>query len=300
MTNVECNLCQSPRFDFLFSIPDLWFDRKSVTADFVRCRRCGLVFQHPLLDAQAYPDLYAQGYPPSPGLKDRLHSHGLLKRSRIILKYCSQGRLLDVGCGSGEFLRFFRERFHWQVAGIEPDSAMADHLRNELGLDVFAESLEQAVLEEDSFDVVTMWDVLEHLPDPTAGMRIVHRILRPEGIVVLRLPNLDSWDAKWFGKYWAGYDAPRHFYVFGRNQIRALLDKTGFEILGMQTNIGNTLNFIKSVQFFLTGKGVNSGMAKLIIRTLKWLPVRALLTIFLAIRDIGLRGSEMVIVARPR
>jgi len=112
---------------------------------------------------------------------------------------------------------------NWQVFGVEPNQWAARYAREQLKLDIFHGHLLEANLADNQFDVVTLWDVLEHLHDPRQTLTEIWRILKPGGFLICSVPNLDSIDAKLFGRFWIGLDAPRHLYVYSRCTLSAML-----------------------------------------------------------------------------
>ena len=110
-----------------------------------------------------------------------------------------------------------------------------------------------------------MWDVMEHVFDPTSTLNEIHRILKPEGLLLVRVPNVDTWDARLFGPYWGGYDAPRHTYVFSPKTLKALLHKTGFCVRKMQSLILGYPPFGLSVEFWLDEKLHNEKLRQVLL-----------------------------------
>jgi SAM-dependent methyltransferase len=159
--------------------------------------------------------------------------YGLKKRWTLIEQYApsrtGQRTLLDVGCATGVFLAAGSGQ--WDTCGIEPSGAAVRYARTHFGLRIHHGTLETADLPLHSFDVITLWDVLEHVHQPAHTLAQVRQLLRPDGIVVLRLPNRDSWDARLFGRSWAGLDAPRHLMVPDTPTTQRLLEQAGFKIL---------------------------------------------------------------------
>ncbi|MEF7616692.1 class I SAM-dependent methyltransferase [Aquincola sp. MAHUQ-54] len=136
------------------------------------------------------------------------------------------GRLLDVGCGSGEWLATMR-RHGWQVAGVEFDDTAAALARSR-GLAVATGTLEQQRFAPASFDAITLNHVIEHVPDPAATLRECARLLRPGGRLVLFTPNAASLGHAWFGACWRGLEPPRHLQVLSPPAMQRLLDGAGF------------------------------------------------------------------------
>lgn len=138
----------------------------------------------------------------------------------------SKGRILDIGAGTGDFLSVAKQN-GWQTIGVEPsDKAKAIASKKEVS---FVE--DTAELESHSFDVVTMWHVLEHVPNLENQIKELKRLLKPNGSLIVAVPNFKSYDAKHYGAFWAAYDVPIHFWHFSKKAIKALFDKEGMELL---------------------------------------------------------------------
>ena len=136
-----------------------------------------------------------------------------------------KGKLLDIGAGTGEFLMVAKEN-GWQTTGIEP----SDKARNiALKKGVFlADSL--ADLEDHSFDVISMWHVLEHVPNLENQIKELKRLLKPTGTILIAVPNFNSYDAKYYKEFWAAYDVPRHLWHFSKTAIKGLFAKEGLHL----------------------------------------------------------------------
>jgi ubiquinone/menaquinone biosynthesis C-methylase UbiE len=298
MKNVACNLCGSAMSRPLHTIPDFWMEQNDIEAIFVRCDDCGLVYQNPQPCQDEIRRSYPQRYRAVQQAHTFFHRYGLIKRARLITRYKRPGFLLDVGCGDGSFMHFMQQDLNWKTIGTETESpGPLPEAILQPSLDIRYGRLEQLAFPENSFDAVTLWDVLEHLQNPRDTLKEARRILKREGILVLRLPNLDSWDARLFRQYWAGYDAPRHLFVFSQKTLVRMLEQTGFSIVESRSDIGNYLNFVKSVQFWLTGHKSNPAGRKIMIAVLRSLPARLLAYPINLMKDSNMRGSEMVIVA---
>jgi SAM-dependent methyltransferase len=305
MEITACNHCGSGDYHTVHRLPDLLLDRPNVQTTLVRCARCGLVFQNPrptLAEMAAhYPPEY-DSYASNPfdrelpWLLRQAYGVGVRKRVQTVTAAKSGGRLLDVGCATGTFLLGMREQPGWELHGVEPSSHAAGIARAS-GLDVFGGTLEEARFPDARFDAITLWDVFEHLHDPRASLAELHRILKPGGILVLRVPNLDSWDAKIFGQYWAGLDAPRHLYVFSLRSLRNLLEAAGFARLEMRCNIGSYPTFVLSIRFWLTGRGLALRRRQRLIGFLEHPFMRAATAPLFYLANIGLRGPLVTVRA---
>ena len=227
------------------------------TFSFVQCTRCGLVRLHPRPADMApfYPDDYEsyashEGRAHSP-LSAVARSYGSYKRARIVERASGLrgGAVLDVGCAGGAFLEVMRGR-GWQVCGVEPNASAVSHAHRR-GLDVLQGELEAVSLPPEHFDVVTLWDVLEHVPDPLSTLRAAHRALKPGGALVLRVPSPLSLDVRLFGRYWAGLDAPRHLWLFSRTTLDKLLLLAGFRTASRRWEYGPYQLWRISAEFWL-------------------------------------------------
>ncbi len=144
--------------------------------------------------------------------------------------------LLDVGCGDGKFLAFMRE-LGWSVTGVEPDEEAAKRARLDHGLDVVPKPLEQAGFPNDRFDVITMGNVLEHLPDALEALRQGKRILKPGGRMVILTPNPGSLGHRLFGRNWRGLEPPRHFFLYPPLALRRIVARAGLAVEELRTTL---------------------------------------------------------------
>ncbi len=133
------------------------------------------------------------------------------------------GTLLEIGSGTGNFL-LEAKRKGWKVAGVEPDAG-ARKVAEQKGVSLYG-SLEEVPV--DPVDVIALWHVLEHIPDLEATLQEIRSRLKPDGRLVLALPNFRSRDARYYKSAWAGYDVPRHLWHFSRPGIKRLMGKAGF------------------------------------------------------------------------
>jgi 2-polyprenyl-3-methyl-5-hydroxy-6-metoxy-1,4-benzoquinol methylase len=139
------------------------------------------------------------------------------------------GRVLDIGCGSGAYLDFLAS-LGWTCHGIEPGANSRAYATEVLGLTVHQGPLETCRFPDSFFDVVTMWHVIEHLSDPLRTLYEIRRILKPDGVVMLRTPNVKSWEARLFRGNWYGLDPPRHFFLFAPTTMKSMLERSGFVV----------------------------------------------------------------------
>ena len=127
------------------------------------------------------------------------------------------GSVLDVGAGTGEFLKSAKTK-HWSVTGVEVNEK-ARRISKEKGI-TLVESLDEVL--ENTYDVVTLWHVLEHLPNIKQQLVNLEALVKPGGVLIIAVPNYNSFDAKRYKNYWAAYDVPRHLWHFSRSSMRSL------------------------------------------------------------------------------
>jgi len=137
----------------------------------------------------------------------------------------SKGRILDIGAGTGDFLLTAQEN-GWQTIGVEP-SPRAKGIAIKKGISFVDDTKE---LESHSFDTITMWHVLEHVPDLDAQIKELKRLLKQNGTLIIAVPNYKSFDAKHYGAFWAAYDVPIHFWHFSKRAIQLLFAKEGMKL----------------------------------------------------------------------
>jgi 2-polyprenyl-3-methyl-5-hydroxy-6-metoxy-1,4-benzoquinol methylase len=142
------------------------------------------------------------------------------KLNLINLLQPNKGKLLDIGAGTGEFLSVAKKD-GWQIMGVEP-SERAKSIALNKGVPFVEQTGE---LENNSFDVISMWHVLEHVPDLDKQIKELKRLLKPTGTLIIAVPNFKSFDAKHYGKFWAAYDVPIHFWHFSKTAIKLLFEK---------------------------------------------------------------------------
>jgi SAM-dependent methyltransferase len=207
----------------------------------LECAGCGLLrtnFQADSASLGQYYDAayYGQGGRRFPAPMEAAIRWFREERVRAILaQQPAPGRILDIGCGRGLMLAALQRR-GWEVVGTEFAAPLAQAVAAEHGFPVYADAdLSNLALPAQQFDVITLWHVLEHLPDPLATLQEVRRLLKVGGLLVIEVPNLESWQAQVGGGRWFHLDCPRHLYHFGAQDLSLRLSALGFERIQQQT-----------------------------------------------------------------
>jgi len=243
MESVTCNLCGADDASALFRKKD---KLKISGEEFgvVKCRRCGLLYLNPRprqeVIARFYPDRYSwkEGLEAKSsltrlvrGMEKRYRYHLLKGEVNKVIQFTGKhaGKLLDVGCGTGDRLDVFRS-FGFETLGVEI-SGSADYAAEIMKLNVRKGDLFEARFPDVFFDVITLYHVLEHTHDPFSVCKEVARVLKEDGRLVIQVPNADSWQYRIFQERWAAFDVPRDLYYFTPNTLKALLVKAGFEVV---------------------------------------------------------------------
>jgi 2-polyprenyl-3-methyl-5-hydroxy-6-metoxy-1,4-benzoquinol methylase len=166
--------------------------------------------------------------------------------------YRGAGDLLDVGCGGGRFLERMRE-FGWNVTGIDLAADVARRVEQRTGIRVHAGTLPHPDLKPQSFDAVTLWHVLEHVPDPRGLLNCAADLLRPNGLLVIEVPNIASWSFAEFGANWAALELPRHLQHFDPETLSAMLPAGRFRNVELQQIGSRSLIKLSAERAFAQG-----------------------------------------------
>ena len=226
----HCILCGSERSSLLFRGHD-WLHHSQVVADLLQCAGCGLIWlwPQPASALEAYPPTYAphQGIDATTGVaRGYGQRRGLARKVRLAQLY-GRGPFLDIGCAAGDFLETMRDQGAGPLLGMDIHEEAVQLARERSGALVWVGSELALPLGEGSIGTVTLWHVLEHLPQPLEALCEITRVLGGDGILLLACPMADSWEARLFGQHWAGYDVPRHLFAFSRKTLPCLLEQAG-------------------------------------------------------------------------
>lgn len=240
LEHVRCNLCTADD-----TLPVAEVDGFHI----VRCKRCGLLYVNPRYQQDLLQNIYTETYYDHDGIRNGLEFFGydnyiadeenikitFARRLKTIESYVRNGRLLDIGCATGFFLALARDK-GWEVLGTEVSQYSARYAQEKLGLDVRLGPLKTLDFGPASFDVVTMWDVIEHVTDPLAELQEIRRILRVGGLLSIITPDAGSLVARLLGKRWEEFRRVReHVYFFSRRTIAQMLQEAGFDVLKFES-----------------------------------------------------------------
>jgi 2-polyprenyl-3-methyl-5-hydroxy-6-metoxy-1,4-benzoquinol methylase len=291
LRDVPCGLCGSAERDLEF---------QDGPFSVVTCRACGLTYVTPrLVDHSLIEEVYDEGYWSSQAAKDRgytdyrsdapLYLRTYRKRLAVVERHFARpGRVLDVGCAAGYFLAVMQER-GWQVTGLEPSDAIRPQAEQRLGpANVHAGLLGTVDLPPRSFDLISFWDVIEHIPDVRGALRTAAGLLAPGGKLLIETQNVRSRAARWLGPSWQHYKHAEHIYHFHPQTLERLLRETGFAVLENSPRLG--------------GKYVSLGfVAERAQRLHPWLSTLLSPLKLVAGRAVYVNlFDEMIVVAEPR
>jgi SAM-dependent methyltransferase len=241
-----CPVCGQPgAWDWLRA-PDRLHGRRD-QYQLARCPSCSLVWlSNPPVPSEmhlhytsAYHRLISAGGQNSP--------KRWRDRKTALAPYRQSGALLDLGCSSGAFLESLKG-LGWRLHGIEMSAATAKTAEAASGAEVFVGDITEGPYRPESFDVITCFDVLEHVYEPRAVMERVGKWLKPGGIFYVLVPNIDSAEARVFRGYWHGLELPRHLFHFSPASLRFLAASVGLREVSLETRrnpaVGTSLRYV--------------------------------------------------------
>ena len=222
--NYKCPWCGSEKSQI-----HLWLKDEFLThEDFqiYECKSCGLLYTEPRPNKNEIGKYYQsdnyyshkenkKGFIPK--IYETVKSINLKKKYKLATKEMPKGKVLDIGCGVGDFLQIM-EKQGWETMGIEPSEEAAEIAKSRLKNKILKpEDIHQ--LQDQSFDLITMWHVLEHVDNLKEEIQHIERLLKTKGRLVLALPNFKSYDAQFYNTKWAAYDVPRHLNHFCKESL---------------------------------------------------------------------------------
>lgn len=243
----QCCVCEKEDSDFLF-------EKEGFT--FVKCKSCGLLYVNPQCDESRLNEFYSGGGSLDAWVDVLLsppeQEYDIKKFTAMCIeleKAVEGRRVLDVGCSIGLFNKIARDR-GWDPVGLELNKKAVDYAVNTLGLDVRPQLLHEADLEKESFDVLTLWEVIEHVPDPRALLKACREMIRPGGVLALLVPNRDALSARVMRNHCSCFGGRNHLWYFADRHLTALLADAGFEVFFT----GTQLSQVEEILTFLNYK----------------------------------------------
>lgn len=223
----KCPICGGEKHsDFLSAVDH---NVSNDTFNIVSCDSCGFKFTNPIPTIETIGEYYkSENYishsNTKKGIVNKIYQvvrkRAIDQKEKLIKGISSGKQLLDIGCGTGDFLAHCKN-MGWNVIGLEPDSDARKIAKENHNVDALPlEELYQ--LNENTFDVISMWHVLEHVYNLNEDIEQIKRLLKADGKLVVAVPNCSSYDAEYYKKDWAAYDLPIHLYHFTPNDIRNL------------------------------------------------------------------------------
>lgn len=201
-----------------------------------RCSDCGLSRTSPFLGEKELKEIYSSEvyreddatrfFSPVEKILGFVREQRCLALEALVK---AKGRILDVGCGRGDFPALMAAR-GWQASGIELDERIITHGRKVKGVELGYGGIDDVKFPDSSFDAVTFWHVFEHLRAPGRAIDEARRILRPAGVLLVAVPNMGSWQARLSGKHWFHLDPPYHLYHYSLDNLKHLLEGRGFKV----------------------------------------------------------------------
>jgi SAM-dependent methyltransferase len=251
----SCPVCGQPGADMWLRAPDRFHGRQEIYT-LLRCRACSLVWlSHPPTPSEMYLH-YTDAYHKLISEAGQNSPERWRGRKATVLLYKQSGSLLDLGCSSGAFLEYMRGP-NWELHGIEMSAECARTAESRAGARVFVGDVLSAPFQPESFDVITCFDVLEHLYEPQKIIARVREWLKPGGLFYVFLPNVDSAEARVFGNYWQGLELPRHLFHYSPKSLEFLAKSAGLSVVSLETKrnsaVGTSLRYVWDDAFRTVG-----------------------------------------------
>lgn len=237
---VPCNLCNSTSYSVVY--PACYEKEKDADIvqkfrasgdellidQLVKCTRCGLQYVSPRFKGKAIVDAYSAGEDPlfisQAQAREKTFYDSLAYIERFIPR---KGKVLDVGTAGGSFLAAAQKR-GWDVYGCEPNRWLGQWGKKHYGIDIKPGTIFDQQYKNSQFDMVTLWDVIEHTPDPRAVLEECSRVLREDGLLIVNYPDIGSSIARFMGRKWL-FLTSVHLYYFTRATMTRMLRQAGFE-----------------------------------------------------------------------
>ncbi|MDO9565591.1 MAG: class I SAM-dependent methyltransferase [Candidatus Desulfaltia sp.] len=248
---VACDLCGDNDFTFLYNSHD-YLSFSPLIFELKKCEKCGLVGLNPRPEnISDYYGKYRKG-----SIKKDIFEFLVPNRIKKIKKFKKGGRILDVGCGQGGFLNTMLKD-GWEIYGVELSKDACDFARETYGLNEINNcDLLSLDFPDNFFDVITLWHVLEHLGNPKDTLKMIYKILKEDGLLLVESPNFCSIQSRFFKDKWFSLDLPRHLYQFSPKILKMYLKETNFKIIKRDYIVNPRINFISFKMSLLRWTGI--------------------------------------------
>jgi SAM-dependent methyltransferase len=263
LESIACPLCSGASLEKEFGARDFRYNGARVFA-VARCRSCGFKFLNPRPKEDSIEEFYRDDFysaPDSPAQKIWAPLFSLIRKAfiRRLKRYKPGGRLLDIGCGSGELLSLAFSQ-GYDVYGVEPCPQAKNHFFTDINHKISNKTLRECAFTGAYFDIVLLYQSLEHVHELDTTLKEISRVTKPGGFLFISVPNSDFFEARLFGRYYYNLEVPRHLYFFNRASLNALLNKYGWE---KAASIDNPLlelfctpaSLFYAIKYILTEKG---------------------------------------------
>lgn len=289
LEDVPCYLCRSKNGSEIVDDPPF---------KVMRCRDCEMVYVTPRVPDSHLHLIYQTEYFKSSSASDFGYTdytrdkpgylRSFRRKAKMVRKWKDSGLLLEVGSAAGFFLKAMSEE-GFVAHGVEVSPYVCEFARKELGLEhVFNGLLKDAPYSKGVYDVVALWDVIEHVPDPIAELKLIREFMKDDAILVMQTQDIDTWFARLLGSKWQHFKQLEHIHHFSPKTIRTVLDRSGFEVMNLtHRGAGKYI----SVDFFVERMRRYSVVVHHLLR-----PAHLFGRLFFYLNP----GDEMIVIARPK
>lgn len=239
---VKCNLCGADNYSVLYEAQYDMEKDEDISVKFrssgdetlidrvVKCNDCGLIYINPVLDPSMVLEGYRKGTDETFVSQNEARKKTFTKCLKLIEKYCKKpGKILDVGTAGGAFLHICKQK-GWEVSGCEVNEWLCKWGKKNYRIPINSGTLFDQKYKASSFDVITLWDVLEHTPDPKKVLKECNRILKPGGLLIINIPDIGTWIAKLMRRKWV-FLLSVHLFYFTKKTIIKMMENSGYEVL---------------------------------------------------------------------
>lgn len=231
----SCGFCKTKNSKILYPVSDIFGYNFNIN----KCESCNAFFLSPLPTLEQLEMAYDSSYY---GSNEKKFSFPVIEqvldyfrsgRARNVAKYLKENdKVLDIGCGNGRFLMYLNKIGNFNLYGTELSGGSAERTSQIKEINLKIGMLEKSDFEPHTFSAITLFHVFEHLTEPKEILEIISNIIKPNGVLIMSFPNIDSLQSKWFKGKWLHLDPPRHLFFFAPRDFEKLLNSYGFELIG--------------------------------------------------------------------